>query len=86
MTGAHKQFHITTETVRLGEEIEEAARKVVLQAALDAMNAHGLMRPFAQGVLQGWLQVASLEHERREMAEGLRRMADEIHPRTEHES
>lgn len=78
MNGTHKQFHITTETVKLGQDIEEAARKAVLQLALDAMNAHGLMRPLAQGLLQGWLQVASLEHERSEMAEGLRRMADAI--------
>ena len=72
------EYHITRTTVRKGEAIEEAARKAVLGLALDAMNEHGLTRPFAQGVLVAWLQVASLEMERFEIAEGLRRMADAV--------
>jgi|GEM_PF-6930043 hypothetical protein len=78
MDDLHKKYHITTTTVELGAQIEEAARKAVLALAMDGMNQHGLMRPLAQGLLQGWLQVASLEHERIEMAEGLRRMADAV--------
>lgn len=78
MDEMHKKYHITSTTVQLGEEIEESARKAVLALALYAMNEHGLTRPFAQGVLQGWLPIASLEMERFEIAEGLRRMADAI--------
>jgi len=78
MDDLHRKYHVTTLTVELGEKIEEEARKAVLALALDGMNEHGLMRPLAQGVLTGWLQVASLESERIEIAEGLRRMADAI--------
>jgi hypothetical protein len=78
MDDLHRKYHITTTTVELGERIEEAARKAVLGLAVDGMNDHGLMRPLAQGLLQGWLQVASLEMERPEIAEGLRRMADAV--------
>jgi hypothetical protein len=78
MDDLHKKYHITTTTVELGAQIEEAARKAVLALAVDGMNEHGLMRPLAQGLLQGWLQVASLEHERFEIADGLRRMAKAV--------
>jgi hypothetical protein len=78
MDDLHRKYHITTTTVELGAQIEEDARKAVLALALDGMNEHGLMRPLAQGLLQGWLQVASLEMERPEIADGLRRMADAV--------
>lgn len=76
MDDMHAKYHITGQTVALGAEIEEGARKAVLALTVEAMNEHGLLRPLAQGLLQGWLQAASLEHERFEIAEGLRRMAD----------
>lgn len=78
MTPAHRRFHITTTAVQLGEQITEDTRKAVLQMTVDAMNEHGQIRPFAQGLLTGWLQAASLEMERFEIAEGLRRMADAV--------
>ena len=78
MDDLHKKYHITTTTVALGAEIEEAARTAVLTLALDVINGHGLTSPFAQGLLQGWLPIAALEMERFEIAEGLRRMADAI--------
>lgn len=83
MNDPHAKYHVTALTVELGETIEEAARKSVMALALDAMNEHGLMRPFAQGVLVGWLQAASLELERIEIAEGLRRMADAVEASTD---
>lgn len=78
MDDMHRRYHITTRTVQLGEQIAEDTRKAVLSLTLDALNEHGQIRPFAQGLLQGWVQAASLELERFEMADGLRRVADEI--------
>lgn len=78
MDNLHRKYHVTTLTVELGKRIEEDARKAVLGLAVDGMNEHGLMRPLAQGLLTGWLQVASLELERPEIAEGLRRMAEAV--------
>lgn len=71
------EYHITQTTVRRAAEIEEATRKAVLALALPEVPT-GLTRAVSQGVLQGWVQIASLDHERHEMAEGLRRMADAI--------
>lgn len=77
MIDPHEHYHVTAVTVRRAAEIEEASRKAVLELALPELQT-GLTRAVSQGVLQGWVQIASLDHERHEMAEGLRRMADAI--------
>lgn len=77
MTDPHAKYHITATTVRRAAEIEEASRKAVLALALPEVKT-GLTGAVSQGVLQGWVQVASLELERVEIAEGLRRMADAV--------
>lgn len=77
MDDKHREFHITTMTVRRAAEIEEASRKAVLALALPEVPT-GLTRAVSQGVLQGWLQIAGLDHERHEIAEGLRLMADAV--------
>jgi len=77
MDETHKRFHITTMTVRRAAEIEEESRKAVLALALPEVKS-GMTAPVASGVLTGWLQIASLDHERFEMAAELRRIADTI--------
>lgn len=77
MTPEHKEYHITGMTERRTAEIEEASRKAVLALALPEVPT-GLTQAVCQGVLQGWLQICSLELEAPEIAEGLRRMADAV--------
>jgi hypothetical protein len=78
MNGLHDLDGMIADTLRHGEQIEEHARQAVLQLAVDALNSHGLTPAVAHGVLIGWVQIASLDRERAEMAEGLRRMAAAI--------
>jgi hypothetical protein len=77
MDDLHKKFHVTAVTVRRAAEIEEASRKAVLALLLPEMKS-GMTAPVASGVLTGWVQVASLDWERHEMAAELRRIADAI--------
>ncbi len=78
MIGLANPTALIAATLDRGAVIEEAARQAVMHHAVDALNDHGLMAATAQGLLIGWLQIASLELSRGEMAAGLRRMADTI--------
>lgn len=78
MDEMHRRYHVTQTTIQRADEIKEQARQAVLQMAVDGLNSHGLTQAIAQGVAVGWLQIASLDLERFEISEGLRRMADAI--------
>jgi hypothetical protein len=78
MTGLGDLDGMIADTIFQAEQIEEHARLAVLQLTLEALNTHGLTTAVARGVLIGWVQLASLDYERAEMADGLRRMAAAI--------
>ncbi len=84
MTGFGDPGQIIADTLRIGSEAEETARQGVLHLAVQALNTHGLTAATANGVLIGWLQIASLDLERAEIAAGLRRMADMVDATLKH--
>lgn len=65
-------------TIDTAEAIEEEARQAVLNLAVKAANTHRLFEVTARGVLVGFLQIASLEVERGEIATMLRQTADNL--------